>query len=323
MLSLLYSTALFLSNSAEAPRAPAYAPSFCRRTDCNCSPYRTAFTPQILSHADACCLSACRYAGRTRSLIDTLTCQHPRAESRFLFAPPPTAFPPAAATAANRSLIDTLTCQHPRAESRFLFAPPPARFSARRCAGRKPLSYLCPHLSQHTHTESRFLFTPSRRFPLPSRAHNFHPENTLACRPMRPFPPAATPVALALLSTRSPVNTHAPSLGFSSRHRLLPFRLPLQRPQTALLSTRSPVNTRAPSLGFSSRRRQPAFLPAAMPVALALLSMSSPVTTCADSRFLFTPLRRLKLPSRTHGFYTANTLSRRRPLPFRLPLHRL
>ena len=251
MLSLLYSTALFLSNSAEAPRAPAYAPSFCRRTDCNCSPYRTAFTPQILSHADACCLSACRYAGRTRSLIDTLTCQHPRAESRFLFA------------------------------------PPPARFSARRCAGRKPLSYLCPHLSQHTHTESRFLFTPSRRFPLPSRAHNFHPENTLACRPMRPFPPAATPVALALLSTRSPVNTHAPSLG------------------------------------FSSRRRQPAFLPAAMPVALALLSMSSPVTTCADSRFLFTPLRRLKLPSRTHGFYTANTLSRRRPLPFRLPLHRL
>ena len=193
MLSLLYSTALFLSNSAEAPRAPAYAPSFCRRTDCNCSPYRTASTQQT----------------------------------------------------------------------------------------------------------------------------------TLARRPLRPFPPAATPVALALLSTRSPVNTHAPSLGFSSRHRLLPFRLPLQRPQTALLSTRSPVNTRAPSLGFSSRRRQPAFLPAAMPVALALLSMSSPVTTCADSRFLFTPLRRLKLPSRTHGFYTANTLSRRRPLPFRLPLHRL
>ena len=196
------------------------------------------------------------------------------------------AFLPAAAPVANRSLIYVLTCHN-------------------------------------THTESRFLFTPSRRFPLPSRAHNFHPENTLACRPMRPFPPAATPVALALLSTRSPVNTHAPSLGFSSRHRLLPFRLPLQRPQTALLSTRSPVNTRAPSLGFSSRRRQPAFLPAAMPVALALLSMSSPVTTCADSRFLFTPLRRLKLPSRTHGFYTANTLSRRRPLPFRLPLHRL
>ncbi|MBI1146705.1 hypothetical protein JEO88_01760 [Candidatus Saccharibacteria bacterium] len=64
MLSLLYSTALFLSNSAEAPRAPAYAPSFCCCADCNRSPYRTAFTPQILSHADACCLSACRCTGR-------------------------------------------------------------------------------------------------------------------------------------------------------------------------------------------------------------------------------------------------------------------
>ena len=183
MLSLLYSTALFLSNSAEAPRAPAYAPSFCRRTDCNCSPYRTASTQQntlarrplrpfppaatpvalallstrspVNTHAPIPAtfpgaqlsprkhsrmpthapFSARRYAGRNCSLIDTLTCQHPRAESRFLFAPPPTAFPPAAATAANRSLIDTLTCQHPRAESRFLFAPPPARFSARRYAG--------------------------------------------------------------------------------------------------------------------------------------------------------------------------------------------
>ena len=274
------------------------------------------------SRADPCACF-CLPIHRPQTALLVITCHNTHTESRFLFAPPPARFSARRYAGRNCSLIDTLTCQHPRAESRFLFAPPPARFSARRCAGRKPLSYLCPHLSQHTHTESRFLFTPSRRFPLPSRAHNFHPENTLACRPMRPFPPAATPVATALLSTRSPVNTHAPSLGFSSRHRLLPFRLPLQRPQTALLSTRSPVNTRAPSLGFSSRRRQPAFLPAAMPVALALLSMSSPVTTCADSRFLFTPLRRLKLPSRTHGFHTANTLARRRPLPFRLPLHRL
>ena len=287
MLSLLYSTALFLSNSAEAPRAPAYAPSFCRRTDCNCSPYRTASTQQNtlarrpLRPFPPAATPVALALLSTRSPVNThapsLGFSSRRRQPAFL---------PAAAPVANRSLIYVLTCHN-------------------------------------THTESRFLFTPSRRFPLPSRAHNFHPENTLACRPMRPFPPAATPVALALLSTRSPVNTHAPSLGFSSRHRLLPFRLPLQRPQTALLSTRSPVNTRAPSLGFSSRRRQPAFLPAAMPVALALLSMSSPVTTCADSRFLFTPLRRLKLPSRTHGFYTANTLSRRRPLPFRLPLHRL
>ncbi len=287
MLSLLYSTALFLSNSAEAPRAPAYAPSFCRRTDCNCSPYRTASTQQTtlarrpLRPFPPAATPVALALLSTRSPVNThapsLGFSSRRRQPAFL---------PAAAPVANRSLIYVLTCHN-------------------------------------THTESRFLFTPSRRFPLPSRAHNFHPENTLACRPMRPFPPAATPVALALLSTRSPVNTHAPSLGFSSRHRLLPFRLPLQRPQTALLSTRSPVNTRAPSLGFSSRRRQPAFLPAAMPVALALLSMSSPVTTCADSRFLFTPLRRLKLPSRTHGFYTANTLSRRRPLPFRLPLHRL
>ena len=287
MLSLLYSTALFLSNSAEAPRAPAYAPSFCRRTDCNCSPYRTASTQQNtlarrpLRPFPPAATPVALALLSTRSPVNThapsLGFSSRRRQPAFL---------PAAAPVANRSLIYVLTCHN-------------------------------------THTESRFLFTPSRRFPLPSRAHNFHPENTLACRPMRPFPPAATPVALALLSTRSPVNTHAPSLGFSSRHRLLPFRLPLQRPQTALLSTRSPVNTRAPSLGFSSRRRQPAFPPAATPVALALLSMSSPVTTCADSRFLFTPLRRLKLPSRTHGFYTANTLSRRRPLPFRLPLHRL
>ena len=287
MLSLLYSTALFLSNSAEAPRAPAYAPSFCRRTDCNCSPYRTASTQQNtlarrpLRPFPPAATPVALALLSTRSPVNThapsLGFSSRRRQPAFL---------PAAAPVANRSLIYVLTCHN-------------------------------------THTESRFLFTPSRRFPLPSRAHNFHPENTLACRPMRPFPPAATPVALALLSMSSPVNTHAPSLGFSSRHRLLPFRLPLQRPQTALLSTRSPVNTRAPSLGFSSRRRQPAFLPAAMPVALALLSMSSPVTTCADSRFLFTPLRRLKLPSRTHGFYTANTLSRRRPLPFRLPLHRL
>ena len=251
MLSLLYSTALFLSNSAEAPRAPAYAPSFCRRTDCNCSPYRTASTQQ-----------------------------------NTLARRPLRMFLPSDTPAANRSLIYVITCHNTHTESRFLFAPPPARFSARRYAGRN-CSLIYVLTCHNTHTESRFLFTPSRRFPLPSRAHNFHPENTLACRPMRPFPLAATPVALALLSTRSPVNTHAPSLG------------------------------------FSSRRRQPAFLPAAMPVALALLSMSSPVTTCADSRFLFTPLRRLKLPSRTHGFYTANTLSRRRPLPFRLPLHRL
>ena len=287
MLSLLYSTALFLSNSAEAPRAPAYAPSFCRRTDCNCSPYRTASTQQNtlarrpLRPFPPAATPVALALLSTRSPVNThapsLGFSSRRRQPAFL---------PAAAPVANRSLIYVLTCHN-------------------------------------THTESRFLFTPSRRFPLPSRAHNFHPENTLACRPLRSFPPAATPVALALLSTRSPVNTHAPSLGFSSRHRLLPFRLPLQRPQTALLSTRSPVNTRAPSLGFSSRRRQPAFLPAAMSVALALLSMSSPVTTCADSRFLFTPLRRLKLPSRTHGFYTANTLSRRRPLPFRLPLHRL
>ena len=251
MLSLLYSTALFLSNSAEAPRAPAYAPSFCRRTDCNCSPYRTASTQQNtlarrpLRPFPPAATPVALALLSTRSPVNThapsLGFSSRRRQPAFL---------PAAAPVANRSLIYVLTCHN-------------------------------------THTESRFLFTPSRRFPLPSRAHNFHPENTLACRPLRPFPPAATPVALALLSTRSPVNTHAPSLG------------------------------------FSSRRRQPAFLPAAMPVALALLSMSSPVTTCADSRFLFTPLRRLKLPSRTHGFYTANTLSRRRPLPFRLPLHRL
>ena len=154
MLSLLYSTALFLSNSAEAPRAPAYAPSFCRRTDCNCSPYRTASTQQ-----------------------------------NTLARRPLRMFLPSDTPAANRSLIYVITCHN-------------------------------------THTESRFLFTPSRRFPLPSRAHNFHPENTLACRPMRPFPLAAMPVATALLSTRSPVNTHAPTHGFSSYRRADSHYLP-------------------------------------------------------------------------------------------------
>ena len=158
MLSLLYSTALFLSNSAEAPRAPAYAPSFCRRTDCNCSPYRTASTQQ----------------------------------------------------------------------------------------------------------------------------------NTLARRPLRPFPPAATPVALALLSTRSPVNTHAPSLG------------------------------------FSSRRRQPAFLPAAAPVAnRSLIYVLTCHNTHTESRFLFTPSRRYSryLPGRTT--FTQKTLSHADPCAlFRPPLRR-
>ena len=190
MLSLLYSTALFLSNSAEAPRAPAYAPSFCRRTDCNCSPYRTASTQQNtlarrpLRPFPPAATPVALALLSTRSPVNThapsLGFSSRRRQPAFL---------PAAAPVANRSLIYVLTCHN-------------------------------------THTESRFLFTPSRRFPLPSRAHNFHPENTLACRPMRPFPPAATPVAPALLSTRSPVNTHAPSLGFSSYRRADSHYLP-------------------------------------------------------------------------------------------------
>jgi len=58
--------------------------------------------------------SARRYAGRTRSLIDTLTCQHPRAESRFLFAPTPARFSARRYAGCTRSLIYVLTCHNMR-----------------------------------------------------------------------------------------------------------------------------------------------------------------------------------------------------------------
>ena len=113
------------------------------------------------------------------------------------------------------------------------------------------------------------------------------------------------------------------SLSYRHAHLSTPTRrVSVSLRAAAPITTTFPDARLLPSKPLSPRLLR-TLLPAAMPVALALLSMSSPVTTCADSRFLFTPLRRLKLPSRTHGFYTANTLSRRRPLPFRLPLHRL
>jgi len=156
VLSLLYSTALFLSNSAEAPRAPAYAPSFCRRTDCNCSPYRTASTQQ-----------------------------------NTLARRPLRMFLPSDTPAANRSLIDTLTCQHPRAESRFLFTPP-ARFSARRYAGcTRSLIYVLT-----CHNMRWFSFPLHAAAPIKTTfpdARLLHRKHSLAPTPAA-LPPAAAPV---------------------------------------------------------------------------------------------------------------------------------
>ena len=145
MLSLLYSTALFLSNSAEAPRAPAYAPSFCRRTDCNCSPYRTASTQQnTLARRPLRMFLPSDTPAANRSLIYVITCHNTHTESRFLFTPPRRLQPPS-------RTHGFYLANHYRPGSCALCCPPLRR--------SQPLSYLRSHLS-----------TPTRRVSVSLRA---------------------------------------------------------------------------------------------------------------------------------------------------------
>ena len=181
-----------------------------------------------------------RYAGLTRSLIDTLTWQHPRASLVFsshrrtashylpgrtaftrktrsradpcaLFRPPlrqahslsyrhaHLATPTRRLTFSLRT-VAPITTTFPDAQlspAKHARAPIPARFSAHRCAGLTR-SLIDTLTWQHPRADSRFLFAPPHRFPLPSRAQSFHPENTLARRPLHPFPPAAAPVVTPL-----------------------------------------------------------------------------------------------------------------------------
>ena len=181
MLSLLYSTALFLSNSAEAPRAPAYAPSFCRRTDCNCSPYRTASTQQnTLARRPLRMFLPSDTPAANRSLIYVITCHNTHTESRFLFTPPRRLQPPSRTHGfylANHYRPGSCAlCCPPLRRSQLLsyrhahLSTPTRRvsvslraaaycLSACRCNGRKPLSYRHAHLS-----------TPARRVSVSLRA---------------------------------------------------------------------------------------------------------------------------------------------------------
>ena len=125
---------------------------------------------------------------------------------------------------------------HRRADSRSLpgrttftqktlsHADPCALFRSPLCRSQL-LSYRHAHLSTPTRRVSVSLHAAA---PITTTFPDARllPSKPLSPRLLRTLLPAATPVATTLLSTRSPVNTHAPTHGFSSYRRADSHYLP-------------------------------------------------------------------------------------------------